>query len=62
VSALIKPPKPPSAAALERRVACEALSAVQATRPLKPPPFRFEGHRTTAGARALARDKKAGVA
>lgn len=46
----------------ERTEACAALSRVQAARPLKPPPYRFEGARVSAGARALAKDRKLRIA
>ena len=45
----------------ERRDAAEAFDRMCATRPLKPPPFRFEGSSTTAGALAARKDRRIGV-
>lgn len=53
--------KPPSKAKIERDEAVAALHAVQSARPKKPPPYRFEGSCVSAGARALAADKRAGL-
>lgn len=53
--------KPPSKASVERDEAVAALLVVQASRPMKPPPYRFEGSCVSAGARALAADRKAGL-
>jgi hypothetical protein len=41
--------------------ACEAVDAMQANRPLRGPPLRHETQMCTAGAIALARDKKSGA-
>jgi hypothetical protein len=53
--------KPPSTAAVAQLLACAALAAVQAARPLKPPPVRFERYYETAAARALRADKRRGL-
>jgi hypothetical protein len=39
----------------------EALHAVQATRPLKPPPYRFEGSRLSPAAVEAKADRKRGL-
>jgi hypothetical protein len=39
----------------------EALHAMQATRPLKPPPYRFEGSRLSPAAVEARADRKRGL-
>ncbi len=52
---------PPSQASIDRDLACAALLVVQASRPLRPPPTRFELRAETSAARALRADKRAGL-
>ena len=52
---------PPSQASIDRMLACAALTIIQASRPLRPPPVRFEHMAETAAARALRADKRAGL-
>lgn len=54
-------PKPPSQTKIDRDLAVAMLHAIQAARPLKPPPYRFDGSTVSAAARALAADKRAGL-
>ncbi len=53
--------KPPSQASIDRLLAVAALTVIQASRPLRPPPTRFERFAETAAARALRADKRAGL-
>jgi len=45
----------------DRTAAVEALHALQAARPLKPPPYDFSQRRISAAALALENDKRAGL-
>lgn len=51
----------PTQAQIDRRCQLAAFELMCAARPLKPPPFRFEGARVSAAAMALRADKRAGL-
>ncbi len=62
---MARPPKPETpekrAKRLEQERACAALAAMQAARPLKPPPGQIPARRATAAEIAAANDRRLGL-